>query len=61
MGALVAGGYVGYAISWLGVGPQLVGERLWRSLAAAVAAGLVMCAALLLERACRVRPDEGDA
>lgn len=58
VGALVAGGYVGYAISWLGVGPQLAGERLWRSLAAAVAALLVMCAALLLERACRVRPDE---
>lgn len=57
VGALVAGGHVGYAISWLGVGAPLAGERLWRSLAAAVAALLVMVAALLLERACRVRPD----
>lgn len=58
VGALVAGGYAGYAISWLGVGPQTAGERLWLSVAASVGGVLVMSAALALERACRVRGDD---
>lgn len=57
VGALVAGGYGGYAVSWLGIGAELAGERVWRSLAAAVAGVAVVATALLLERACRVRPD----
>ncbi len=61
VGALVAGGYAGYAISWLGVGAQLAGERLWSALAASGAALLVLGAALLLERACRVRSGDDDA
>lgn len=55
VGALAAGAYAGYAISWLGVGRA--SERLWMAVAAAVAALLVLGAGLLLERACRVRPD----
>ena len=58
VGALAAGGYAGYAVSWLGVGAELAGQRVWRSLVAAGMALLVVVAALLLERACRVRGDD---
>jgi hypothetical protein len=55
VGALVAGGYAGYAVSWLGMESELAGQRMLRSGIAALA-GVGMCvAALLLERACRVR------
>lgn len=55
VGALVAGGYAGYAVSWLGVPSELGGERLVRSLVAAAAGVVIVVGALLLERACRVR------
>lgn len=55
VGALVAGGYAGYALSWIGVAADLGGLRARHSIAAAVAAGLVVAASLWLERACRVR------
>jgi hypothetical protein len=55
VGGLVAGGYVGYAVSWLGVAAELGGERMVRSLLAGLAGGLIVLGALLLERACRVR------
>jgi hypothetical protein len=59
VGALMAGGYAGYAVAWLGMEAELAGQRVLRSGLAALA-GLLTCgAALLLERACRVR-DEGD-
>lgn len=58
VGALVAGGYAGYAVSWLGVSAELGAERAWRSGAAAVAAGLVVAGSLWLERACRVRNND---
>lgn len=54
VGALLVGGYVGHAVSWLGSPSYVAGERLTRSLVAAVAAGAVLAASLLLERACRV-------
>jgi hypothetical protein len=57
-GALVAGGYLGYALSWVGVAAELSSERITRSLVAAVGAGLTVVASLLLERACRVRGDD---
>ncbi len=53
-GALLVGGYVGYALSQLGVGDPAASTRLWRSCVAALAAGTVTGAALLLEAACRV-------
>ena len=58
-GALVAGGYFGYALSWLGLtDAALARERLLRSVLAGIAAVLLVVGSLLLERACRVRKDE---
>lgn len=58
VGALVAGGYAGYALSWLGVDAELASQRAWRSAAAAVGGAAMVITSLLLERACRVRSDE---
>ena len=58
VGALVAGAYGGYAVSWLGVEAELASQRAWRSLAAAVAGVAITITAVLLERACRVRSDD---
>jgi hypothetical protein len=58
IGALVAGGYLGYCLSWVGLPAQAATPRVVRGLAAAVAAGLLVAAGLALERACRVRNDE---
>lgn len=57
VGALVGGGYLGYAVSWIGDAAELADERLVRSLVAAGCALVAVVAALLLERACRVRDD----
>lgn len=56
VGALVGGGYVGYAVAWLGDPSQLADQRVLRSLLTAVAAAVVVLSAVLLERACRVPP-----
>jgi hypothetical protein len=56
-GALVAGGYAGYAISWIGDPAELAGQRILRSVVAVVASLVIVVGALLLERACRVRED----
>ena len=56
VGALVAGGYLGYALAQLGVDEPAADARMWRSLVAGIG-GLAICgAALLLELACRVPP-----
>jgi hypothetical protein len=55
VGALVAGGYVGYAVSWVGSEAELAGQRMLRSALAALCGLLVVAGGLLLERACRVR------
>ena len=60
VGALVAGGYLGYAVSWLGVDAELAAQRGWRSLAAAAAGVAITIAALLLERACCVRSEDDE-
>jgi hypothetical protein len=60
-GALVAGGYLGYAVSWLGVDAELAEQRIVRSVLAGVAGILICIAALLLERACRVHSDDDEA
>ncbi|WP_435742728.1 DUF3180 domain-containing protein [Nocardioides sp. SYSU DS0663] len=57
VGALAAGGYLGYAVSWLGVPAELAEQRAWRSGVGAVAGAAVAVTGLLLERACRVRSD----
>lgn len=60
-GALVAGGYLGYALSFVSRfdadGPR---ERVVRSLVAIVGGVVLMIAGLLLERACRVPTDEDE-
>jgi hypothetical protein len=59
-GAAVAGGYLGYALAWVGAGAELARERVVLSLVAALGAALTTAGALALERACRVR-DDGEA
>jgi small-conductance mechanosensitive channel len=55
-GAMVAGGYFGYALSWWRVSEAaLAQQRLVQSLVAGVAGVLIVAGSLLLERACRVR------
>ncbi len=51
--ALVGGGYLGYALSWIGTAED--NGRFWPSLAGGGAGALGVAAALLLERACRIR------
>jgi 4-hydroxybenzoate polyprenyltransferase len=61
MGALVAGGYLGFGASFLDqLDIMLPRERVIRSFSAAFAALVVMVCGLLLERACRIPrdPDE---
>jgi len=58
VGALVSGGYVGFAVSWLGDASSRADEQVVRSLVAVLGAGLVLCGGLLLERACRARTRE---
>jgi hypothetical protein len=55
VGALLAGGYFGYAISWVGEDAPLAQERLGHSLLAGAAGVLIVTSSLALERACRVR------
>jgi hypothetical protein len=58
-GALVAGGYLGYALSWVGIADgELEQQRLLRSALAGVAGVLIVAASLALERACRVGPSD---
>lgn len=58
VGALVAGGYAGYALTWLGVDSDLGEQRVLRSAVAAVGGLSIAATAVLLERACRVRKDD---
>jgi hypothetical protein len=58
VGSIAAGGYVGYAVSWVGVAAELAGQRVGRSLLAALAGIVLTLAAMALERACRVRNDD---
>lgn len=61
VGALVAGGYTGYAVSWLGLASDLAGEQATRAGVAALAGLAMVVGGLLLERACRVREDAPEA
>jgi hypothetical protein len=55
VGALVGGGYAGYALSWVGDPAELATQRIVRSGIAVLAAITIVVFSLLLERACRVR------
>ena len=57
VGALMTGGHLGSALSWVGVDAETAGSRIAMSLVAAVAAALAVVAALALERACRIKGD----
>lgn len=59
--ALAAGGYLGYALSWIGDPAEMADDRLVRSLVAAAGAAAAAAAGLFLERACRVRDPEEKA
>ena len=58
VGALLTGGYLGYALAQLGVGDPASDGRMLRALVAALGAASVTTAALLLELACRVPKDD---
>lgn len=58
VGAVVAGGYGGYALTWLGSEAALAEQRILRSGLGALAGLLILIAAVALERACRVRDDD---
>jgi Protein of unknown function (DUF3180) len=61
VGALAAGVYIGYAVSWLGVSSSdIAGQRAFRSACAGVAGILVVVGGVLLERACRVPPEDDE-
>jgi uncharacterized protein DUF3180 len=61
VGALVAGFYLGYAVSWLGVETSdLAGQRVLRSACAGVAGLLIVAGGVFLERACRVPPADDE-
>lgn len=55
VGAVFVGAFLGYAIAQLGISDPAAPGRLLRSLLAASGSGVLLAAALLLERACRVR------
>lgn len=57
VGSLATGGYLGYALSWVGASAELGGERIVMSLVAAGGAALTVVGSLLLERACRISDD----
>jgi hypothetical protein len=61
VGSLMLGGYLGYALSWIGNAAELADDRVLRSGAASLGGLMVVVAALLLERACRVGSDEDSA
>lgn len=59
-GALIAGGYLGFALHFVGhLEAPLPRERFVTGLVAAVTGVVIVVSALLLERACRV-PDDDD-
>lgn len=58
VGAVLAGGYTGAAVSWLGIDGESAVGHIVRALAAAVAGVATVAAAIWLERACRVRDDD---
>lgn len=61
-GALLLGGYLGYAVAQLGVDSPAATTRLWRSGLAALGALALTAAALFLEHACRIpRGEDGPA
>ena len=59
--AFMTGGYLGSALSWVGIDAETATSRILISLAAAVAAGLAVAGSLALERACRIKAGPGES
>lgn len=58
-GAVVAGGYFGYALAWVGLTEvELAQQRLQHAVLGGVAGVALVVTSLLLERACRVSRDD---
>ena len=57
VGALAAGGYTGFGVSWLGVNIEGASQYVIRSAVAGLGGITMVIMALLLERACRVPSD----
>jgi ABC-type sulfate transport system permease component len=57
-GAVVAGGYFGYALAWVGLADTDPQQRLLHALLGGVAGVALVVGSLLLERACRVTEDD---
>jgi hypothetical protein len=60
VGCLMAGAYFGYAVSWIRVDSELVAQRVVTSAIAGLSGLLVVVAGLILERACRVPPEDDE-
>jgi hypothetical protein len=58
VGSFACGGFVGSAISYLGVADDSAGAAMLRALVAALGAAVALGAGLLLEHACRVPRDD---
>lgn len=59
VGALIAGGYFGFALAHIGAaGGDRALSQLWYSVLGGVAGLLLLTAALFLEQACRVPPED---
>ncbi len=58
VGALMAGGYAGYALSWLDVDTELGDQRVLRAAVSALAGVAIVATSIALERACRVSSDD---
>lgn len=59
--AFMTGGYLGSALSWVGIDAETAGSRIVTSLVAAAAAAAAVGAALALERACRIKGGPGES
>lgn len=60
VGAIFAGGYVGFAFAFFGVDTEFGEMRFWRGLAAGLAGLALVGAALVLEWACQLPEDDGE-
>jgi hypothetical protein len=56
---VVAGGYFGYALAWVGFGEaELAQQRMVHAVLGGLAGVALVAGSLLLERACRVNGDD---
>ncbi len=54
----MAGGYAGYALSWLDVDTELGDQRVLRAAISALSGVAIIATSIALERACRVSSDQ---